>query len=219
MSELKFYEYSDSKNPKYLVIFLHGYGSNGENLIDLAQQFKETLPEAHFISPNAVQPWEGGFPDSYQWFSLYGGVERKDLSSIAGEIKSANRILGKFIDAKLARFNLNREKLFIIGFSQGAMMAMYQGLTAAKKPAGVIAFSGRLILPETIGGETISKPQICLIHGEQDSVVPFHNFLDAEKIMTEQKIPFESHAIQHLDHSIDIHGIRAAKNFIKKIIT
>ena len=219
MMNSKFYEYSDSKTPKYLVIFLHGYGSNGENLISLSREIKYVLPEAHYISPNAIEPWEGGFPDAYQWFSLYRGFDRKGLTEIAPEIKNANQILANFIDAQLARFNLTADKLFIVGFSQGAMMSMYQGFIKDKKPAGIIAFSGKLILPEMLGQKTLSKPNICLIHGESDSVVPFENFLEAKKILEEQQITHESHAVPHLDHSIDIHGIRMAQAFIKKQIS
>ena len=219
MSEIKFYEYSDAKNPKYLVIFLHGYGANGENLIDLAHEFKRALPEAHFISPNAIEAWEGGFPHAYQWFSLSAGFERKSLAVMGQDIKRANQILGNFIDVQLARFNLTYENLFIVGFSQGAMMALYQGFIKPKTPAGVIAFSGKLILPEMLGEQTLSQPNICLIHGEADSVVPFENFLEAKKLLETQNIPLESHAIPHLDHSIDIHGIRMAQNFIKKQIS
>jgi phospholipase/carboxylesterase len=218
MSELKFYEHSQTKNPKYLVIFLHGYGANGENLIDLAYQFESILPEAHFISPNAVEPWEGGFPDAYQWFSLSAGTTRKALPEIASDIKKANKILAQFIDEQLKRFNLKKENLFIMGFSQGSMMAIYQGLIASEKPAAVISFSGKVILPEMIGEKTISKPQICLIHGELDSVLVFDNFLESQKILTQEKIPFESLAIANLDHSIDMNGINFAKNFIKKIL-
>ncbi len=218
MSELKFYEYSDAKNPKYLVIFLHGYGANGENLINLSYEFKHVLPEAHFISPNAIEPWEGGFPHAYQWFSLYGGVERKALSEISNNIKNANKILGKFIDDQLARFKLSPDKLFLVGFSQGAMMSIYQGLIKPEKPAGIISFSGKVILPEMLGEKIISKPEICLIHGEADSVLPFENFLEAKKMLESKKISHESHSFPHLDHSIDIHGVRVAQNFIKKII-
>jgi phospholipase/carboxylesterase len=218
MSDLKFYENSDAKNPKHLVIFLHGYGANGENLIELAREFKAILPEAHFISPNACEPWEGGFPRAYQWFSLSSGFERKGLSEMSANIKKSNQILQKFIAEQLARFNLEAENLFLIGFSQGAMMSMYQSLSAPKKHAGTIAFSGKLILPEMLGEKIIHKTEICLIHGQSDSVVPFENFLEAKKLLEEQRIPFEAHAIPHLDHSIDIAGIRAAQGFIKSRI-
>jgi len=213
-----FYEYSKTKNPKYLVIFLHGYGANAEHLINLSHELEYALPEGHYIAPNAVEPWEGGFPDSYQWFSLYRGNDRRGLHEITSGIKSANKILSNFIEYNLERFNLGYDKLFIVGFSQGGMMSLYQGLTKSQTPAGIISFSGKLILPEMVGEKTISKPEICLIHGESDSVVPFESFLEAKKILEEQKFSLEAHSIPHLDHSINIHGIRTAQNFIKKII-
>jgi phospholipase/carboxylesterase len=215
MSELKFYEYCDTKNPKYLVIFLHGYGANGENLLDLYHEFKRVLHDAHFISPNAIQPWEGGFPDAYQWFSLYGGTERKALAQIAHDIQNSNKILQSFIEEQLARFKLDYDKLFLVGFSQGAMMAIYQGFIMPKKPAGIISFSGRIVLPEMVGDTSITKPEICLIHGEADSVLPFANFIEAKEILSAQEISHEAHSFPDLDHTIDIHGIRVAQNFIK----
>ncbi len=218
MSELKIFEYSETKNPKDLVIFLHGYGSNGHNLIELAREFKDILPEAHFISPNAVEPWEGGFPDAYQWFSLYSGVERKALTSIADNIKTSNKILQNFINEQLKRFNLTPKNLLLAGFSQGAMMSMYQGLIMPEKPKGIISFSGRLILPEMVGEKSIQKPEVCLIHGRQDSVLPFENFIEAEKILKQEQIPFEAHAFENLDHTIDISAVKAARAFVKKIV-
>lgn len=218
MSELNFYEHSNIKNPKNLVIFLHGYGSNGHNLLELAHEFERAMPDAHFISPDAPQAWEGGFADAFQWFSLanigIGGDPRK----ISDDINKANDILNNFIKQQLKRFQLTPENLFLIGFSQGAMMSMYHGLIMPQKAAGIIAYSGKLILPQTFGGQINSKPEICLIHGEQDSVVPFVNFLEAKKILDEHKIPFESHAVKHLDHTIDIHGVKAGMSFVRKIL-
>lgn len=217
MSQFRFFEHTLTQTPKYLVVFLHGYGANGENLIALSHEFGHVLPDAHFISPNAIEPWEGGFPNAYQWFSLSQGFERKSMALMAADIIRANKVLEEFIDSQLARFNLKPQNLFIVGFSQGAMMSMYQGFTKKEKPAGVIAFSGKLVLPEMLGSKTIHKPEICLIHGKSDSVVPFENFLEAEKLLKQNEIPFESHAVANLDHSIDIHGIRSAQAFVKKI--
>ena len=216
MSSLKFFEHSISKNPKYLVIFLHGYGSNGHNLIELAKEFEYALPDAHYISPNAIEPWEGGFPDAYQWFSLANWGANRDVNKVAASVIRANKILNNFIKDQLARFKLEPSNLFLVGFSQGAMMSMYQGLTANQKLAGIISYSGKLILPEHLGEATVSKPNICLVHGKMDSVLPFANFLEAEQLLQKNNIPFESHAVENLDHTIDIHGIRAGLHFVKK---
>lgn len=216
--KLNFFEYSATKKPKYLVIFLHGYGANGENLLDLAHQYQHVLPEAHFISPNAPQAWEGGFPNSYQWFSLQGLRAGGDFSEMAQAIKNANEILGNFINTQLNRFQLTPENLFLVGFSQGAMMSMYHGLIMPKKLSGIVAYSGKLILPQNLGERIISKPEICLIHGEQDSVVPFSHFIEAKEKLHELGVPFEAHELEHLDHSIDMRGVKAGMNFVKKIV-
>jgi phospholipase/carboxylesterase len=212
------HEAGTTKTPKFLVILLHGYGANGENLIELANEFQPIIQDAYFIAPNAIEPWEGGFPNSYQWFSLYAGVERKALDVLAPKIKNANQILLKFIENQLQRFNLSYENLILVGFSQGSMMAIYQGLIMPKKIAGIISFSGKVVEPLSVGDEIISKPNICLIHGTHDAVLPFTNFDEAQKILKQHQVPFEAHAIDHLDHTIDIRAVRIAQNFVKKIV-
>jgi phospholipase/carboxylesterase len=212
------HEAGTTKTPKFLVILLHGYGANGENLIELANEFQPIIQDAYFIAPNAIEPWEGGFPNSYQWFSLYAGVERKALDILAPKIKNANQILLKFIENQLQRFNLSYENLILVGFSQGSMMAIYQGLIMPKKIAGIISFSGKVVEPLSVGDEIISKPNICLIHGTHDAVLPFANFDEAQKILKQHQVPFEAHAIDNLDHTIDIRAVRIAQNFVKKIV-
>ena len=211
------HEYGTTKSPKFLVILLHGYGANGENLIELANEFQPIIPDAYFIAPNAIEPWEGGFPNSYQWFSLYAGSQRSAIDSLAPKIKNANQILLKFIEKQLQRFDLSYENLILIGFSQGSMMSIYQGLIMPKKIAGIISFSGKVVEPTSVGDKIISKPNICLIHGTDDSVLPFSNFQEAQIILNQHGVPFEPHAIEHLDHTIDIRAIRIAQNFIKKL--
>ena len=179
------HEYGTTKSPKFLVILLHGYGANGENLIELANEFQPIIPDAYFIAPNAIEPWEGGFPNSYQWFSLYAGSQRSAIDSLAPKIKNANQILLKFIEKQLQRFDLSYENLILIGFSQGSMMSIYQGLIMPKKIAGIISFSGKVVEPTSVGDKIISKPNICLIHGTEDSVLPFSNFQEAQIILNQ----------------------------------
>ncbi len=156
--------------------------------------------------------------DCYQWFSLANWGVQRDISKVAQDVKKSNNHLRAFIENQLKRLNLTYKNLFLAGFSQGAMMAIYQGLTMPEKPAGVISFSGKLILPEFTGEKTITKPEICLMHGKKDSVLPFSNFIEAENLLKEQKIPFESHAFENLDHTIDIHGVKTSMRFIEKLL-
>lgn len=218
MAILKTYEYGNSTNPKNLIILLHGYGSNGRNLIDLANEFQPIIPNSLFISPNAIEPWEGGFVDSYQWFSLKNGVNNNNIDKMSISIKNANKILQKFIIDHLKKYNLDFENLFLMGFSQGSMMSIYQGLTLQKNIRCVISFSGKVVQPELVGEKTISKPNICLIHGNKDSVLPFTNFIEAKEILTKKSIPFSSYEINNMDHTINSIAIKHAKDFIIKLL-
>ncbi|MBL6665195.1 MAG: dienelactone hydrolase family protein [Rickettsiales bacterium] len=215
----KIFEKSYSSNPKYLVVLLHGYGSNARDLIELSDFFNESLPNSHFLAPNAIEHWEGGFPDAYQWFSLSNGFERKSLEEISSHIKSSNEILRHYINKKLEELNLKPKNLFLVGFSQGAMMAKYQALTNPEKIAGVVGFSGKLISPELTGDKIISQPTICMIHGREDMVVDFNHFLASQEALKSLTIEFEAHALDNLGHSINMEGVKIACDFLKKSAT
>lgn len=222
MSKLDYFEHlsKDISNnqPKYLVIFLHGYGANGANLIELAYEYEKSMPQTRFIAPNAPQNWEGGFMDCYQWFSLASwGIDR-DISKVSDNVKIAHKILSDFIDEELKKSNLTHDKLILVGFSQGAMMSCYYGLMSQHKIAGIISHSGKLILPEATNEKTQNKPEICFIHGRDDSVVGFENFIEAKELAKQNNIPFESYAFDNLDHAINIESLNAGIEFVKKII-
>lgn len=210
----KFYEYGDAKNPQYLVVFLHGYGSNGDDLIALAPDFdKITNSNAHFVSPNAPMTLPIPFMPAYQWFEL----ENRDPQIMYPQIIEANNILDEFIDQQLKRFNLKPENLILVGFSQGAMMALYNSSRFEEKIKGVVAFSGRFISPSDLGEDINSKPETCLIHGDLDEVVPIEHFFTAKEHLTELDFDFEAHEIEQMGHSINLSALKHAKNFLKKI--
>lgn len=143
------------------------------------------------------------------------GIKR-DIKIVKDEIKKANETLKSFILDQLKLNNIEEKNLFLIGFSQGAMMAMYQGFILPKKIAGVISYSGKLILPEHIEEKILSKPDICLIHGKKDSILPFCNFEEASNELLRIDNPFTSEPFDDLDHSINLDAIKAGINFIKK---
>jgi phospholipase/carboxylesterase len=213
MTKLQFFEAETllKEPPKKLMVFLHGYGANGQDLISLAGFFKDALPSAHFISPNAPFKLENIFMEGYQWFSL----ENRDLQVMGPQVLHANDILNQFLDEQLQKLNLTRKDLILCGFSQGAMMAMFNALEHQEKAAAVIAYSGKLILPTMLGKKINSKPKICLVHGRQDDVVPFENFVEAEEILSDQKIDFESSAIDGLAHGINEECVEIGKSFVE----
>ena len=201
------------KNPDKLVIFLHGYGSNGKDLIGLATEFAKILPNAHFISPNAPFEFEGLIHDGYQWFSL----ANYDPKSIYPQIIEANNILEQFINSQLKKFDLSHKNLILVGFSQGSMMSMYNSLRSKDKFGGILAYSGKLILPTLLGEIIGSKPQMCLVHGTHDSVVPHAHMIEAGDLLEKIEVPHEIHSVNGLDHGINSHGIRIGMSFLEKI--
>ncbi|MBX9726250.1 MAG: hypothetical protein K2X09_03200, partial [Rickettsiales bacterium] len=148
---------------KRIVIFLHGLGADGNDLLSLAPMLD--LPDTHFMSPNAPFPCDMA-PYGYQWFSL----QDRNPARILPEIRTAEPILNAYIDSALARFNLKPKDLALIGFSQGSMMALHTAPRRASAIAGVVGISGALFGAERLSSEITSRPPVCLIHGTHDEV-------------------------------------------------
>lgn len=197
---------------KRAVIFLHGYGSNGEDLLSLASYLD--LPETYFLSPNAPFAFEMGYPGGYQWF----GLADRDPVRIVREIKVAAPILNNFIDETMARLNLAEDKIALVGFSQGSMMSMYTSLRRPKPLGGVVAISGALKGGASLKEEITARPPICIIHGMLDEVVPFSSMKDAEDILKENNVPVETHARPQLGHSIDEKSLGIINKFLTKSV-
>ena len=152
--------------PEQLVVLLHGFGADGNDLIGLAPEWQPLLPHAEFLSPHAPFPCEAA-PFGRQWFGFQGRTREQVLDGV----KQAATILDQFITEVLAERGIDESKLALVGFSQGAMMSMYVSLRRAKPVAGVVAYSGRLFAAEALGVEMKSKPKMLLVHGDADQVV------------------------------------------------
>src|SRR5262245_29257279 len=124
--------------PKQLVVFLHGYGSNGDDLISLAPYWADLLPDAEFVSPNAPFPCEQNPFGGYQWF----GFEDRSPDMMLGATRTAAAILDAFLDAALKSRGLDESKLALVGFSQGTMMSLHVGPRRAMAPAAIVGYSG-----------------------------------------------------------------------------
>lgn len=200
---------SRSGDTRQLVLFLHGLGADGQDLLGLAPFFAETLPDAHFIAPNAPQACDMA-PYGYQWFSLREWT-RESMHSGA---RAAAPLLNRFIDEQLARFALDASQLALIGFSQGTMMSLYSALRRPAPVAGIVGYSGALIGEAELPSEIASRPPVCLIHGTADPVVPFGAMDAAEHVLAANHVPVETHARPGLPHSIDEEGIMLANAFL-----
>lgn len=194
---------------EYLIIMLHGWGSDKYDLISLDFD----IDNLHYLSVNA--PYECDSCFGYQWFSL----EDMNVNSIFIEIRSNYIVLEKFIEEQSKKFNINYDHIFLLGFSQGAMMALYTGIRLSEKIAGIISLSG--LLPDTIDNiknSQITKQNILLLHGTNDNVVPFNYFLETKKLFDIFNFEIEAHPINDLQHNINNEEIDIIRLFIKKCI-
>ncbi|MDX1917113.1 MAG: dienelactone hydrolase family protein [Rickettsiaceae bacterium] len=191
---------------KNLVMFIHGYGSNGEDLMSLIPFIQESLPESHFYSPNGIEPCDMG-TFGYQWFSLRDRSPPVMERNIAASIP---KVL-KLIDDKLSELNLTYQDLILVGFSQGSMLSMYLAHHLNTPFKAVVAFSGMFYPPTKINNNTTP---ICLIHGTEDEVVPFASMKHSANLLRQIGATIETHAIDNLAHSIDLTGLKYAKAFL-----
>jgi phospholipase/carboxylesterase len=197
---------------KQLVVFLHGYGSNGDDLISLAPFWADLLPDAEFLSPNAPFPCEMNPFGGYQWF----GFQDASPNTMMTALKTAAGVLDGFLDKQLAARGIDESKLALVGFSQGTMMALHVGPRRAKAPAAIVGYSGSLIAPEMLLKEARSKPPVLLIHGTADPVVPFVSMAAASAGLEAAEIVVESLARPDLVHSIDQEGLLRGGRFLRE---
>ncbi|MBI3452408.1 MAG: dienelactone hydrolase family protein [Rhodospirillales bacterium] len=196
-------------SPRSLVILLHGFGADGNDLISLAPIWAEALPGTLFVSPHAPYPCDMA-PFGRQWFSLR---DREPGMMLAG-VQATAPILNGFIDDELARAGLDDPQLALIGFSQGTMMSLYVAPRRAKPCAGVIGYSGALVGVEQLAGELRSRPPVLLIHGDADPMVPVQAMTAAAEGLTAAGIEVYAEERPSLAHSIDETGLVMGAKFL-----
>ncbi|MDA1091359.1 MAG: dienelactone hydrolase family protein [Proteobacteria bacterium] len=199
-------------SPEQLVILLHGLGSDGDDLIGLAPYFQKVLPDALFVSPNAPFAFDMA-PAGYQWFSL---EDTSPASRLAGAQTTAP-IVDAFIDAQLAATGLTENKVALIGFSQGTMMALHVGLRRANQLAGILGYSGMLVGPELLADAIKSRPPVMLVHGDEDEVVHIEALPEAVAGLEAVGISARHHSCPGLGHSLDDTGVRHGMEFLADI--
>lgn len=196
------------------VIFLHGYGADGADLLGLAEPLAPHLPGTAFFAPNAPEPCRNN-PMGYQWFPipwLDGSTEGDARSSMMRSV----RMLDDFIDRVLADEGLAPERLVLVGFSQGTMMALHVAPRRDKAVAGIVGFSGRLLVPETLAAEARVKPPVLLIHGDQDQMVPFEDMGLAGQALQAAGFTVYGHVMEGTGHGISPDGLSMALAFVRE---
>jgi len=199
---------------RQLVVLLHGYGADGNDLIDIGRAWQSLLPKAAFVSPHAPEPC-GMAPVGRQWFAL----TFQDPNERWRGVNAAAPLLHRFLDAELTRRNLPASALALVGFSQGTMMALHVGLRRSATPAAIVGYSGALVLPDNAGPDAVqaeirARPPVLLVHGDRDDLIPAQALFHAAEGLAALDVPVEWHLSQGLGHGIDAEGLRHGGEFL-----
>jgi phospholipase/carboxylesterase len=213
MRELRFGR-KGAASPTALVVFLHGYGADGADLLGLADVLAPHLPGVGFLAPDAPERCVGG-GFGYQWFPI-PWIDGSAQEAAEAGLEAASLDLNGFLDARLAEAGLTPDRLALIGFSQGAMMSLHVAPRRAAAVAGVVAISGRLLRPDRLAAEAVVKPPVLLIHGDQDPVVPFDDMAKAGDALVGAGFPTFGHVMQGTGHGIAPDGLGVALQFLKE---
>jgi phospholipase/carboxylesterase len=198
--------------PTALLVLLHGYGANGDDLIALGQGWRRQLPQAAFVAPNAPDEIPG-MPGALQWFPL----TFRDPGERWRGVVAARPELERFLDAELARYRLRDDRLLLVGFSQGTMLALHTGLRRNAAPAAIVGYSGLLAGPEHLG-EIRVRPPVLLIHGAEDGLIPVDALHIAREQLAQAGVGVEWHVREGLGHGIDPVGQHLAGDFMARAL-
>lgn len=204
---------AQSGQAKSMVVFLHGFGADGADLLGLADVLGPHLPDTVFLAPDAPER-PRMTPFGFQWFP----IPRFDGSTPAEQaegVAQAARDLDAFLDQRLADEGLSEGALALVGFSQGAMMALHVAPRRAAPLAGVVAVSGRLMAPERLVAEAASRPPVLVMHGDQDEVVPFAEMAAAGEALVAAGFETYGHVMKGAGHGIAPDGLSVALAFLR----
>ncbi len=196
-----------------LVVFLHGYGADGRDLLGLADPLSPHMPETAFVAPDAPDPCTNN-PMGFQWSPipwLDGSSEEQASSAMQSSIADVQAML----DELLAEHDLSPDRLVLFGFSQGCMISLHAAPRRPSPIGGVVGMSGRLLMPERLEEETVSKPPILLVHGDADDVVPFASMQEAGQALTGAGFEVYAHVMQGTGHGIAPDGLSVALAFMR----
>jgi phospholipase/carboxylesterase len=201
---------------RQLVVFLHGYGADGNDLIEIGRAWQQYLPQAAFASPHAPEPC-GQAPVGRQWFAL----TFRDPNEYWVGVNKAAPLLERFVDSELHRHTLPPPALALVGFSQGTMMALHVGLRRAVSPAAIVGYSGLLVVPpngkiEALAAEIKSRPPVLLIHGDRDDLIPPQALFQATQGLAALGVAVEWHLSAGIGHGIDAEGLRHGGEFLAR---
>ena len=204
------------EKPDSVVVFLHGYGADGADLLGLGEPLARYLPGTAFYAPDAPEPCVNN-PFGFQWFPipwLDGSSEIQAMESMARSVADIHA----FLDTVLAAEQLTPDRMVVVGFSQGTMMALHVLPRRDDPVAGIVGFSGRLMAPESLS-EVRVRPPVLLVHGDQDPMVPYADMDLAARALTGAGFSVSTHTMRGTGHGIAPDGLGVAVSFIRQVLS
>jgi phospholipase/carboxylesterase len=198
---------------KSIVVFLHGYGADGADLLGLSQPLAPHLPHTAFFAPNAPERCTGN-PFGYQWFPI-PWLDGSSEEAAREGLEASSLDLNAFLDQILTDEGLGADALALVGFSQGTMMSLHVAPRRDVAFAGIVGFSGRLLQPERLEAETLSRPPVLLVHGDADEVVPIQSLSDAADALDAAGFEIYAHVSKGTAHGIAHDGLSLALSFLR----
>ncbi|PLS22557.1 alpha/beta hydrolase [Neptunicoccus cionae] len=200
-----------SGDTKSLVIFVHGYGADGNDLISLADPLAEHMPDTVFYAPDAPNRCKMN-PMGFEWFPIPRMDGSTEEAARAG-MEEAVALLGDWLVETMKAEGVTAAQTVLVGFSQGTMMSLHVGPRLSDKLAGIVGFSGRLLAPEAIG-EVVNKPPVLLVHGDMDDVVPPSSMPEAAEALSGAGFEVYTHVSKGTAHGIAPDGLGLALQFM-----
>lgn len=203
-----------SGETRSVVVFLHGYGANGADLLGLADPLAEHLPDTLFLAPDAPEACAGA-PMGFQWFPI-PWIDGSSQEEAEAGLMHAAEDLNAYLDSVMVDEDVLPEQVALVGFSQGTMMSLHVAPRREDAVAGVVGFSGRLMMPDLLDDDAVSYPPILLVHGDQDDVVPPQSLPEAAEAL--QNAGFKevfAHVMKGTAHGIAPDGLGVALAFLR----
>jgi len=197
-----------------LVVFLHGYGANAQDLLGLADPLASHMPDTVFVAPDAPEHCAGS-PMGFQWFPI-PWIDGSSEEDAATGMERAVGDLDAYLDTVMQQEGISADKTMLFGFSQGTMMALHVAPRRSEALAGVVGFSGRLMSPELLADEAVAKPPVLLVHGDQDDVVPPASLPEAADALTAAGFEVYAHVMKGTAHGIAPDGLSVATAFMRE---
>jgi phospholipase/carboxylesterase len=197
-----------------VVVLLHGYGADGTDLLGLADPLAPHMPDTVFVAPDAPERCKNN-PFGFQWFPIPWLDGSSQEAAEASQTVSAGK-LDRFLDGVLAAEGLRPDRMVLLGFSQGTMMSLHVAPRRPEPVAGVVGFSGRLLSPERLAAEAVSKPPVLLVHGDADDIVPIASLREAGEALTQAGFETYGHVMRGTAHGIAPDGLSVALAFMRE---